>query len=129
MTTTNTENHNTVDWHTDEDGYSYPRVTIGQDLHWVAYHSVSETTEWVDGHLVSGDDFNVGGLDIVALNAADEHFESDDFDLGEMRQKAKDAWDAGSVLLGEAGGVRVLYTPLSTLTGENLATILARFRP
>jgi hypothetical protein len=115
----------TLTWTVDELEYRFPSVTFGGGLAWIAWHSCSEHTDWLDGRLVKDGEF-LRSLDIVAINSPDEDFEHDDFDLEEIRRDARAAWDAGGVLVSDIA----LIVPTDDLTADDIiAVALTRFRP
>jgi hypothetical protein len=123
----NTPTH-TVAWITEElhgDDVRFPTVRIADDIIWEAHHSCSERTTWLDGHLVTP--FHDTVLDIVPINGADEAFEYDDFDLPDLRARAREAWDRGEVIFIEEGA---LIVPFADLTeGNVIGEALRRFHP
>lgn len=122
----------TVDWNivTFEEGpvtirAAFPSVVLSPDVIWEAHHACSPTTSWLDGHAVASDMDVV--LDIVAINAPDECFVYDNFDLPNLRARAREAWDAGEVIFIEEGA---LIVPVADLTKDDIiAEALSRFRP
>lgn len=103
---------------------SFPSVTLPSGMIWEAHHSCGPNTDWLDGHFV-GVEGSV--LDIVAIEAPDEAFAHDSFDLPALRIRAREAWDAGEVIYLDIGA---LVVPVADLTeGDIIAEAISRFRP
>ncbi len=113
-------------WEEDSHGYRYPTVHLAPNISWIAWHSVSDTSDQIDGRI------GTKTLDIWYAHGSDvtELIES----YPKIGQQAQLIWDGGSVLLShlwprEGKGIPSLIIPAAHFTERNLLEALKRFRP